>query len=569
MKSTLSMLGLAILANTTAAQVAYDGDAPGARLGEHFDVIPDIDGDGINDLIAGFPEDDTRGTDAGRVLLISGATGATLRQHLGENAGDRFGEKVSRAGQLDGDGIGDYMVSAPAWGNAKGAVYAYSGSAGGSLFVMRGTSSGDALGTSIDRAGDIDGDGTGDVIVGAPGVDLPITFGTDVGTVYVVSGATGLPLSAIEPVALDQGLGFGEFVSYIGDLDGDGKDDIFASGANIDNPGQYPPGHFAIFSSADSSMIFARSGSDDGHGVADHVGNGICALGDITGDGVTEYAYGVLRGADLAFPGEFEGHSVVVLNGDDHSVVAFYDYDISAAIDHILDPVPVGDVNGDGLPDLAYWSPNFEFVRVVSPFHSAEIATFQAPVSGLEFGRTIRGIEDMTGDGLPDIAVGVPGFDGPAGSASGQILVYSAANCTAPTNYCSASPNSSGLPAWIYATGTSNVAQNDLTLNVYGCPANKPGMFFYGPNQVSSPAGDGVLCVGAGGLGHFRVKPPITTDEFGMGSKLFDLTALPASAGGGQVLAGSTWNFQFWFRDPQGGPAGFNFSDGLEVSFCP
>ena len=61
----------------------------------------------------------------------------------------------------------------------------------------------------------------------------------------------------------------------------------------------------------------------------------------------------------------------------------------------------------------------------------------------------------------------------------------------------------------------------------------------------------------------------ILTDGGGMGSLALDLGSPPFSAGGGQIAPFETWHFQFWFRDPTGGPAGFNFSDGLAVTFCP
>jgi len=67
----------------------------------------------------------------------------------------------------------------------------------------------------------------------------------------------------------------------------------------------------------------------------------------------------------------------------------------------------------------------------------------------------------------------------------------------------------------------------------------------------------------------YRLLPVLLTDGTGGVSYHVDFTQPPANGGPGQIGPFSTWNFQFWYRDPQGGPAGFNLSDGLEVTFCP
>jgi len=135
--------------------------------------------------------------------------------------------------------------------------------------------------------------------------------------------------------------------------------------------------------------------------------------------------------------------------------------------------------------------------------------------------------------------------------------------CEAPSTYCTTSPNTNGSGALIGYGGSNSVAANDLLLTVQAAATSQFGMFYYGPNQISVPFGEGVRCVG-GGVYRLGV---VSTDLFGNATDLLDITAPPQPAG--QITVGSTWNFQFWYRDPQGGPSGFNFSDGLEVPFCP
>lgn len=76
--------------------------------------------------------------------------------------------------------------------------------------------------------------------------------------------------------------------------------------------------------------------------------------------------------------------------------------------------------------------------------------------------------------------------------------------------------------------------------------------------------GEGLRCVKGGVI---RINPAIQTDAAGAAALALDLTQPPTSSG--EITAGSTWNFQFWYRDPSGGPEGFNLSDGLMVTFCP
>jgi hypothetical protein len=131
-----------------------------------------------------------------------------------------------------------------------------------------------------------------------------------------------------------------------------------------------------------------------------------------------------------------------------------------------------------------------------------------------------------------------------------------------PTNFCCKAPNSAGPGATMSSSGTTSVAANDLVLTALDCPAGQNGVFFYGPDQTQTPFGNGNLCI----TGTLVRLPVIQTNVLGFATWPLDLIAPPVS---GQITAGSTWNFQFWFRDPAAGGTGFNLSDGLSVMFCP
>ncbi|MCC7171881.1 MAG: hypothetical protein IT459_15660 [Planctomycetes bacterium] len=131
------------------------------------------------------------------------------------------------------------------------------------------------------------------------------------------------------------------------------------------------------------------------------------------------------------------------------------------------------------------------------------------------------------------------------------------------TSYCIGAINSTGKGAAIGWSGTTSVGANDLVLEVQGCPPTKPGLFFFGVFQTQIPFGEGYLCV----TGSQKRLPIVKTDASGAASFALDFTdpSSPASL----ITAGSQWNFQFWYRDPQPVGHGFNFSNALIASFCP
>ena len=132
--------------------------------------------------------------------------------------------------------------------------------------------------------------------------------------------------------------------------------------------------------------------------------------------------------------------------------------------------------------------------------------------------------------------------------------------CPAPSNYCVGAVNSTGSGAVMGYQGSGNLSLNDLTVLCTGAPAFTSGVIFFGPNAIQVPFGNGFRCVG-GAVSRFPVQQ---TNEFGDMSRLMNLNAMPQL-----VTSGSTWRFQFWYRDNAGGGAGYNLSDGLAVTFCP
>jgi len=133
------------------------------------------------------------------------------------------------------------------------------------------------------------------------------------------------------------------------------------------------------------------------------------------------------------------------------------------------------------------------------------------------------------------------------------------------SSYCTSAANSSGMPSVISALGSASVAANDLALRAGPMASGEPGIYYYGPSQIQAPFGNGFRCVGGSTGLVVRIFPFVAADASGFMSTSLDNTG-PAH---GQVAPGASLNFQAWFRDPAGGGAGFNLSDGLWVTFVP
>ncbi|MFT4539583.1 MAG: hypothetical protein ACI841_003255 [Planctomycetota bacterium] len=130
------------------------------------------------------------------------------------------------------------------------------------------------------------------------------------------------------------------------------------------------------------------------------------------------------------------------------------------------------------------------------------------------------------------------------------------------SNYCIAASNSVGDGALISCVGSLSVAANDFTLRVQAAPIGEPGLFIQGENQLQQPFGAGHRCVGGNVT---RLGPASTVAADGSADRTVDLLNPPTAMS--QILPGSSWNFQFWYRDSA--QATFNLSNGLNATFAP
>ena len=252
-RAARSLLLLSLLALPLAAEdeLAIVGPIWTVSATSPARVAPagDVDGDGYLDVIVGYFLDDTGGHDAGRVVVYRGTsdgieTSAPMWTLLGDQANARLGYSVSAAGDVDDDGYADILIGQDRYDTTQsdaGRVLLFLGSSMGPgaspASIFEGASASANLGASVATAGDVNGDGHADVIVGSPG------WSSSQGRADVYLGsASGL---AAAPVWTGTLPGFtatyGRSVATAGDVDGDGFDEVIV-GAPFYSNGQSSEG---------------------------------------------------------------------------------------------------------------------------------------------------------------------------------------------------------------------------------------------------------------------------------------------------------------------------------------
>ena len=213
--------------------IAPTGEGAGDNFGYSVSGAGDVNGDGYADVIVGAYLNDAAGSNVGRAYVYYGGPGADAVADLtltGEAAGDLFGYSVSGAGDVNGDGYADVIVGAysdDGGGLDAGRAYVYFGGPGADAvadLTLTGAAAGDWFGWSVSGAGDVNGDGYADVIVGG---HLDDAGGMDAGRAYVYFGGPGADavadLTLTGAAAGDQ---FGISVAGAGDVNGDGYADV-------------------------------------------------------------------------------------------------------------------------------------------------------------------------------------------------------------------------------------------------------------------------------------------------------------------------------------------------------
>jgi hypothetical protein len=471
------------------------------NLGYSVSSAGDINGDGIGDIVIGSPlSDPNNQSNAGKTYVVFGKTDS-FNQTIdisslngtngfvinGAKAGDESGRSVSNIGDINGDGVDDLAIGAPGGiGNAAGSAYIIFGSKesdyfnnpielsnldgkgfeiqGSELFTNRNA------GWAISAAGDINGDGIKDLLIGAsnPGNNESGT----IGETYVIFGKENFDSTLNldeQKFGFDDGLiiysynkdnlnddknSLGYSVSDAGDINGDGIDDLIIGAPYADPNGNNSGSSYVIYGRSednpftDDINIFNLNSSDgfviNGQN-GDKSGFSVSKAGDINGDGIGD----LIIGAKDGNPDKKEsaGRSYVVFGSEDFdSSINLSDLDgsngfaingISAGDNSGWSVGALGDINGDGIDDIIVGANNANSTAGQSyviygndtGFDSTfELSSLESPDSqngfiidgafiGDNLGHSVRGAGDVNGDGVNDLIIGAPFANSKAGAA--------------------------------------------------------------------------------------------------------------------------------------------------------
>ncbi|MFT7484489.1 MAG: hypothetical protein ACI9F9_000329 [Candidatus Paceibacteria bacterium] len=488
----------------------YSEPAAADWFGFSLTKLADLNNDGTAELLIGAPGDPASSSAPTYAEVRTGSGG--LHFTLSGPAGSSFGAASAALDDVNGDGVPDFAIGAPrdsSAGNNAGMIYIFSGQSGLQLFTITNSLATELLGQSLAAMPDQNGDGIGELLVGAPGTNKAFIYSGSNGTLLrTFAGPTG-------------SRAFGYSVDVIGDLDGDAFADVIIGDPLIDGNSGSSEGVARVYSNSSSSVIYQHFGGFAG----DHMGHRVTGVSDLNGDGFEDY----LVGAPLLTSGSFNPAGFVQAHsGADGSVLfSVWGTPGVSACGFAMDTI--GDFDGDGLVDLVIASPSANVALVVRA------------------GEYIGTRFCFGAAGAMNCPCGNPNDGSVAGGEAG----------------CANGTNSGG--GTLSAVGSTSVTSANLSLVASGLVPSSTGLFFQGTQQVNGGLGqvfgDGLRCV-SGPVKRLQI---VASSATGTSATTVDIAVA------GVVNAGETRDYQLWYRDAAGTlcGSGFNLTNGLELTWTP
>ena len=408
--------------NAARADKVLTGTDPSGRFGCAIANAGDYGGDGNGIIIGAYKNNDV-GSGAGAVEVVQGS-GLNSIANLNGSAGDSFGESVAGSGDVDGDGVDDWIIGAPGNdenGSNAGKVLVYSGSSQALLWSKTGEAEGDRFGWSVACAGDVNEDGFDDVIAGAPWNDA---HGENAGRAYVLDGQNGSVIFKIN--GRDAGDRLGVAVTGLGDLNDDGASD-FAIGAPYCDEGGSNSGRVTIYSGHNKKTIQRIDGASSG----DRFGSSLAGLTY----GSSSKRTLLIIGAPLSAPnGSKSGEARVYMRKHSSpecgsSMCHEFTFNGKKPGDCFGTSVAIGKIVGNSKPDFIVGAPYADengsasgTFYIFNGSNGSLERKIHGETGGDRLGSSMAAC-DINGDSKHDLVVGAPNNDA-GGSAAGRAYVY-------------------------------------------------------------------------------------------------------------------------------------------------
>ncbi|MCC6785354.1 MAG: FG-GAP repeat protein [Planctomycetes bacterium] len=551
-----SLLVAAAMSAVAVAQTTvftFHGVEAVDKFGYNVRTVGDVDADGIADFIYSSPFLDTNGrVNNGIARVHSGATGAVLHDLHGPLDGDEFGYSVDGAGDVDGDGHADFVLTRLVLANRfTGEARVYSGATGSVLHTFVGNDSYDFFGISAAGVGDVDGDGYDDVAVSAPGKD---DNGSSSGEVNVYSGKTGTLLHSWD--GDHGGDQFGWWISNAGDVDADGFPDLVVGAPTADSTGKSECGIVRIFSGRTGAVIRTLEGDAAG----DNLGWNVSTAGDVDHDGHAD----VLAGAHLSDGGAPNAGMARVYSGLDGSVLRTWYGDL-AGDEFGWSVRNAGDVDADGYEDQLVGGRFADangvdsgVAKLFSGRTGALLHTWVGHDGGDQMGYSVGSAGDVDADGYDDVIIGAA-FDDSFGANAGVVRVDSFGGAAVPPRHVLLSmgcPCSNGKLPRIGIHGRAALG-GSYALDLRGALPNAIAFVNVGVywNQAL-----GALAPGCTIVPYPLDLFPTLTDANGLAA-VTPFTAIPNDPG----LVGVELHHQWFVLDPSNNVLGVAASNALKA----
>ena len=517
------------LGTSSGLMTSYDNMDEGNQIAAHFGwsvaMAGDVNGDGFGDVIVGAPDFDASATDDGAAYVwyghYSGISSTRDWDGSGGTSSLHYGKTVATAGDVNGDGYSEIFIGAPGAAAVSGWLYIYKGGPDdvkdSADWVKASGLEDSQFGFSVSTAGDVNGDGYSDLIVGAPYWDAGQPME---GRVHIYKGSSDGLLSA--PLwykgSAQAYAGFGFSVGLAGDVDNDGYDDVIVgspfwqSGSSEDDEG----GAW-VYRGTSTEPIDAPYWHVEGAQEDAHLGWSVAGAGDVNGDGYADVIVGapdwdsstIYTNSGIARIYMSRSNGIATsahqsISGGEAN--AYMGYSVASA----------GDVNRDGFSDVIIGAPGWdddvanEGRAIVLHGSASGLPSFiawhaEANSYNAQLGYSVGSAGDVNGDGYSDVIVGAPYYNTDADDATeGKVYVFHGSGSGLSSTAAWSKLTYTGSAKYGYAVSTAGDVNGDGYADVIiGSPGLSDTITNEGTARVYLGSGSGLgtspVWFGAGG----------------------------------------------------------------------